>query len=69
VTSADLPAFDLAIKTSLTGKEGKWTTEKGAFGTAFPSARAGKCSTVEVMISSTPGGLPITSRGSIVECS
>jgi hypothetical protein len=68
VTPGDQPAFEAAIKTSMTGGEGRWTTDNGMFGTAFPAARVGKCATIELMISPAQGGLPILNRGSIVQC-
>lgn len=69
VPEPDRSAFDDAIKVSMGGSEGHWKTATGSFGTAFPAVKSGKCATIELMLSPVNGGLPVTSRGSIIRCS
>lgn len=68
VSTVDRAAFDEAVRLSMDGEEGRWRGERGLYGTALPAVAYGKCSKVELMLSSSESGLPIVSRGSIVKC-
>lgn len=68
VPDTDREAFNAAVKASMKGMEGRWRTETGLYGTALPADRRGKCSQIELLLSPSPSGLPIQSRGSIIEC-